>query len=76
MIVIDHGGGISTVYMHNYRNDVQTGDYVEQGQQIGIVGQTGPRAGSNRLSEAHLHFEVRINGTLVDPASYLNSPCP
>ena len=64
-IVIDHGGGISTLYGHNSRNLVNVGDRVDQGQVIGRVGSTGVSTGP------HLHFEVRHNGRHVDPGPYL-----
>jgi RHS repeat-associated protein len=75
LVIIDHGGGVSTRYGHNSSNQVSVGDQVTQGQQIGIVGQTGNARGQ-ALSEAHVHFGVQINGRTVNPANYLNSPCP
>jgi len=64
-IVIDHGNGLQTMYGHLSRRDVQTGDFVYQGQSIGTVGNTGQSRGS------HLHFEVRVGGTKVNPLEYL-----
>jgi murein DD-endopeptidase MepM/ murein hydrolase activator NlpD len=64
LVVIDHGGGISTAYAHQQRIYV-TGGAVEQGQVIGEVGSTGHSFGP------HLHFEVRIGGEPVDPLGYL-----
>ncbi|MCL1903143.1 MAG: peptidoglycan DD-metalloendopeptidase family protein [Oscillospiraceae bacterium] len=66
-VVVDHGGGISTLYAH-MRNgiSVSSGQFVTQGQTLGIVGTTGWSTGD------HLHFEVRVNGTAVNPAGYLN----
>jgi murein DD-endopeptidase MepM/ murein hydrolase activator NlpD len=75
LVIIDHGGGVSTRYGHNSSNQVSVGEQVTQGQQIGIVGQTGNARGQ-ALSEAHVHFGVQINGRTVNPANYLNSPCP
>jgi len=60
-VVIAHGNGIVTKYMHSLRTLVQVGDIVRQGQHIGDVGETGAAFG------AHLHFQVEVNGTPVDP---------
>ena len=63
-IVVDHGSGYVTLYQHLSRQDVKVGDMVKAGQQIGAVGETG-------ISTApHLHFEVHVNGTPVDPLQY------
>ncbi|MCB8931953.1 MAG: peptidoglycan DD-metalloendopeptidase family protein [Fimbriimonadaceae bacterium] len=65
MVVIDHGGGISTLYGHCSSIGVLAGQKVQQGQVIAAVGSTG-------LSTApHLHFEVRVGGKPVNPLSYL-----
>ena len=61
---IDHGGGISTCYAHQ-SSFARTSGFVSQGTVIGYVGCTGHCFGD------HLHFEVRINGTAVDPLGYL-----
>ncbi|MGH2751530.1 MAG: murein hydrolase activator EnvC family protein [Actinomycetota bacterium] len=63
-VVIDHGGGISTLYAHMSSLAVSGGS-VRQGQHIGNVGCTGSCTGD------HLHFEVRVNGSPTDPMQYL-----
>jgi murein DD-endopeptidase MepM/ murein hydrolase activator NlpD len=62
---IAHGGAISTCYAHQSRFGTSSGASVSQGQVIGYVGNTGHSFG------AHLHFEVRVNGSPVDPMGYL-----
>ena len=64
-VVIDHGGGYSTLYGHASLNLVQAGQTVAQGQAIAQVGSTGWSTGP------HLHFEIRINNAPVDPAAYV-----
>lgn len=64
-VVIAHGNGISTVYMHASSLLVSVGDVVEQGQVIAKVGSTGYSSGN------HLHFGVIKNGTYVDPLGYI-----
>ena len=65
LTVIDHHNGLATAYGHQSKIEVSCGENVDQGQQIGLVGCTGYCFG------AHLHFEVRVNGTPVDPLGYL-----
>lgn len=67
-VLIDHGGGIATLYAHMNDRWVSAGDTVVQGQQIGLVGTTGSSSGN------HLHFEVRENGTVTEPRNYINLP--
>jgi murein DD-endopeptidase MepM/ murein hydrolase activator NlpD len=64
-VIVDHGGGVSTLYAHMSRYAVSKGAVVEQGQTVGSVGCTGSCTGD------HLHFEVRIDGDPVDPMPYL-----
>lgn len=64
-IVIDHGNGMQTLYAHNSRNLVSPGQAVSRGQLIGRIGSTGVSTGP------HLHFEVIINGTRVNPMLHL-----
>ncbi|CAN5330420.1 hypothetical protein BH20ACT8_BH20ACT8_05580 [soil metagenome] len=64
-IVVDHGGGTTTLYAHQSRFAVSGGAQVGRGQVIGYIGSTGYSTGP------HLHFEVRINGAPTDPAPYL-----
>ena len=64
-IVIDHGGGVSTLYGHCRDLNVSVGDTVTAGQVIAACGSTGTSTG------AHLHFEVRVNGARVDPVPYI-----
>lgn len=64
-VVINHGNGLVTKYMHHSFLCVSTGDYVEKGQQIGGVGTTGFSTGN------HLHFQVELNGVAVNPNNYM-----
>lgn len=65
LIVVDHGNGLSTYYAHLSRIDVIPGQEVRMGQTIGATGATG------RVTSPHLHYEVRIGGSPVNPYPYL-----
>ncbi len=64
-VVIDHGDGTATAYAHQSRLGSSEGEKVAQGQTIGYVGTTGFSTGN------HLHFEIRVNGSAVNPRDYL-----
>jgi murein DD-endopeptidase MepM/ murein hydrolase activator NlpD len=64
-VIIDHGGGVATLYGHLSAFSVSGGQSVAQGEVVGNVGCTGSCTGD------HLHFEVRLNGGPVDPMGYL-----
>jgi murein DD-endopeptidase MepM/ murein hydrolase activator NlpD len=64
-IVISHGNGIVTKYMHSLVTFVSPGDQVQRGQNIGLVGNTGQSFG------AHLHFQVEVDGVAVNPLNYI-----
>jgi murein DD-endopeptidase MepM/ murein hydrolase activator NlpD len=68
-VVLGHAGGVTTLYGHLNQILVRQGDHVSQGDAIGLEGSTGYSTGP------HVHFEVRVQGVPVDPASYLpNGP--
>jgi hypothetical protein len=68
--IIDHGHGIYTGYWHQSAINVSEGETVTKGQQIGLVGGTG------RVTGAHQHFEVWVNGIQVDPMDWLQNIYP
>lgn len=63
-VVVSHSDGTSTLYAHMSRRNATVGQTVKQGDTIGYVGTTGSSTGN------HLHFEIRLNGTRVDPVDY------
>lgn len=67
-IMIDHGDGLYTIYMHAQKLLVKSGDVVARGQKIATVGTTGRSTGN------HLHFSVRLDGTYVSPWNYIPKP--
>ncbi len=64
-VIVDHGGGITTLYAHQSRIGVSNGQLVDRGDIVGFVGATGTATGN------HLHFEVRVKGSPTNPRNYL-----
>lgn len=64
-VIIDHGDGVETLYAHLSAINVEAGQVVSQGEQVGAVGSTG------RSTGPHLHFEVLVSGSQQNPFSYL-----
>lgn len=69
-VVLDHGQGLLTLYLHLSEFKVKEGEQVKRGQEIGLSGGTG------RATGPHLHVAVRWQGTYLDPASLLRLPVP
>ncbi|NOG49883.1 MAG: M23 family metallopeptidase [Chloroflexi bacterium] len=69
-VVIDHGWGVYTLYAHMSDRYVNLGDFVQAGQAIGAIGSTG------RATGAHLHWEVWLHGTPVDPMQWAAEAFP
>ena len=68
MVIIDHGGGVSTLYAHGSEIMVKVGDTVKRGETVVLkVGSTGYSTGP------HAHFEVRLNGVVTDPIPYITN---
>lgn len=65
-VVVRHDNGLETLYSHNLRNLVRVGDKVEAGDAVALIGRTG------RATTEHCHFEVRVQGQAVNPASLLD----
>lgn len=70
VLVIDHGLGIQTIYMHMDDFNVEEGQMVSQGDLLGHIGNTGRSAGP------HLHFQVDVDGTPINPRSWLDRSFP
>ena len=68
--VIDHGWGVYSAYAHQTEFRVSKGDWVETGQLIGLVGETG------RVTGPHLHWEIIVGGVQVDPMDWLSQEFP
>lgn len=66
MILIDHGLGLQTLYLHLSQMNVKEGDFVQRGQIIALTGDTGYVTGP------HLHLSVKIGGISIDPIKFLN----
>ena len=66
-VLVDHGGGIKTLYAHCQKVSVKKGQHLRQGQIIATVGRTG------RATTDHVHFEVRVNNKAVNPLPYLQT---
>ena len=69
-IIIQHGNGDQSLYAHLRSVNVSSGETVQQGQLIGEMGTTGSSTGN------HLHFEIRVNGSCVDPLEYVSKDNP
>jgi murein DD-endopeptidase MepM/ murein hydrolase activator NlpD len=70
MIEVDHGNGLTTRYGHLSRINIQIGDLIQRGQEIGLVGSTG------RSTGPHLHFEIRLNDKAINPRRFLPPEIP
>ncbi|MDD3036738.1 M23 family metallopeptidase [Bacteroides sp.] len=66
VVVVRHANGLETIYSHNFKNLVQSGDKVKAGQPVGLTGRTG------RATTEHLHFETRVNGQHFNPNIIFN----
>ena len=65
-VVVSHSDGTSTLYAHMSSRAVKQGQVVKQGDVVGYVGTTGRSTGN------HLHFEIRVDGRMIDPLVYLD----
>lgn len=64
-VIVDHGYGLKSTFAHTSKVLVKSGQYVERGKEIALVGNTG------RTRGVHLHYEVKLNGVPVDPTDYM-----
>lgn len=64
-VIVDHGGNLKSLYAHNSKNLVKTGDWVKAGQPLALIGSTG------RTTGPHVHLEIHVNDQAVDPKRYL-----
>lgn len=69
-VVIDHGAGVTSLYMHNKSHTVAKGDRVTEGQQIAVMGMTGNASGPCN------HLEIRLQGRSIDPMPYIAARLP
>ena len=65
LVIVDHGGGFQTYYAHLSKILVRAGQELRRGEVIGLVGTSG------RTTAPHLHYEVRVGGTPMNPYRYL-----
>ena len=65
-VIIDHGGGLTSLYGHMYSTAVKVGQKVDQKTVLGLEGTTGASTGP------HVHFEIHVNGVPVDPHKYVD----
>jgi murein DD-endopeptidase MepM/ murein hydrolase activator NlpD len=68
LVIVDHGNGIHTYYAHLSKINVLPGQEIRQGEMVGLVGSSG------RVTAPHLHYEVRVGSTPVNPMTYLKRP--
>ena len=64
-MILDHGDGLETWYAHTRTILVKKGDQIHRGDKIALLGNSG------RSTGPHVHYEVRVNGTPVDPLPYI-----
>lgn len=69
-IIIDHGGGVTSLYMHNAAHHVRRGDRVTEGQHIAVMGRSGNASGNCN------HLEIRTHGISVEPLAYIAARLP
>jgi len=69
-VVLDHGQGLLTIYMHLSKNKVKEGEKIQRGKEVGLSG------GSGRATGPHLHLAVRWQGIYLNPATLLRLNLP